>query len=364
MSETIPTSDGSHLYDQLEAVVRGQLGEQPSAWDLVARVEQQAGWQARWSMQTLLSRLVDDQSLTRSSREYIRSLLASPELVDALRGLDAPKREVESSIDSLLRHSLAYRGSNEFNAMISFMASFRDYAPYNNMLVRVQNPTCSFYATESDWKLRFDRGLKEDARPMLILAPMHPVMLVYDLDQTEGGPVPEELREFARFEGEWNPDWLGRVAENAMVRDRIRVDFKVLSSTNAGFATLARGDLTSKMRIAIHEELDGPSRFGVLCHELAHIYLGHLGTDKDHWWPSRTGLNRITVEIEAEAVAFIVTTRAGLSGSSAAYVSRFLKEGKIPSSVSLDLIAKVAGRIEEMGRRTLEPRRPRRTARG
>jgi hypothetical protein len=229
------------------------------------------------------------------------------------------------------------------------------------MLVRIQNPSCSFYATETDWVRRFERHLKEDARPMLILAPMHPVMLVYDLDQTDGKEVPKELSRFAHFEGEsWNPNWLDRTVENAKVRDRIRIDFKTLSSTNAGFATLARGDADSKMRIAIHDKLDDRSRYGVICHELAHIFLGHLGTDKDYWWPSRTGLNKRTVEIEAEAVAFIVTMHAGLTGSSAAYVSRYLPEGKIPSSVSLNLIAKVAGRIEEMGRRKLEPRRQRR----
>lgn len=64
------------------------------------------------------------------------------------------------------------------------MAKFRRYSPYNNMLVRTQNPSCTHYATESDWERRFKRGLKEDARSMLILAPMHPVMLVYDLDQS------------------------------------------------------------------------------------------------------------------------------------------------------------------------------------
>jgi hypothetical protein len=111
------------------------------------------------------------------------------------------------------------------------------------------------------------------------------------------------------------------------------------------------------------KKLDDRSRFGVVCHELAHIYLGHLGTDEDGWWPSRTGLNKRTVEIEAEAVAFIVTMRAGLAGSSAAYVSRYLLEGKIPPAVSLDLIAKIAGRIGEMGRRTREPRRQRRSER-
>jgi hypothetical protein len=232
--------------------------------------------------------------------------------------------------------------------MVSFMARFRDYAPYNNMLVRLQNPTCSFYATERDWHDRFARNLKEDARPMLILAPMHPVMLVYALDETEGKDLPKELQSFATYEGEWNPDWLQRTVQNAAVRDRIQVDFKTLSSTNAGFATLAHGAGEWKMRIAIHSELDEPSKYGTLCHELAHIYLGHLGTDRDHWWPSRTDLDGRALEIEAESTAFIVTSRLGLVGSSTAYVSSYLDGRPLPSSVSLDQVAKVASRIGQM----------------
>jgi len=127
---------------------------------------------------------------------------------------------------------------------------------------------------------------------MLILAPMHPVMLVYDLDQTDG-PLPEGLKQFAQFEGEWKPRWLEQTVRNAAVHDRIRVSFKSLSSTNAGFAAVARGTDRWKMRIVIHNELDQPSRSGVLCHELAHIYLGHLGSDKDRWWAGRSELDRL-----------------------------------------------------------------------
>ena len=192
---------------------------------------------------------------------------------------------------------------------------------------------------------------------MLILAPMHPVMLVYDLDQTEGRPFPKELTEFAKFEGEWKADWLVRMTTNATLHDKIRVDFKTLSTTNAGFATIATGDGSSKMRISVHDGLDEPSRFGTLCHELAHIYLGHLGSDKDRWWPSRTELNHSTMEIEAEATAFIVTSRFGLQGASAHYVSGHLANNPMPPSVSLDLVAKVAGRLEKMARETLAARR-------
>ena len=54
--------------------------------------------------------------------------------------------------------------------------------------------------------------------------------------------------------------------------------------------------------------------------------------------------------------AFIVTSRFGLKGTSASYVSRYLDKGQIPADVSLDIIAKAAGRIEHMARKALPER--------
>jgi len=70
-------------------------------------------------------------------------------------------------------------------------------------------------------------------------------------------------------------------------------------------------------------------------------------------------LTHDTVEIEAEAVAFIVCTRAGLTTSSDAYLAPYLKAGSVPAAVSLELIAKVAGKLEEMGKRRLPPHKAR-----
>jgi hypothetical protein len=330
----------------------------PSPAELVTKLDKELGPKARWDIEGIVRLVAGDPKISRSDRDYLSFLLTDDQLSRALRGEDVPDSKKTSTIDELFRQSKLYRKSGEFNELVRFMGRFREYAPYNNMLVRIQNPACSFYARERDWNKRFNRQLREDARPMLILAPMHPVMLVYDLDQTEGGALPKELQDFSKFEGKWERSWLTNAVENA-ARHRIRVDFKTLSSTNSGFATLERGFAQWKMRIVIHDGLDEPSQFGVLCHELAHILLGHLGTDWDQWWPGRLNLDRRTVEIEAESVAYIVTNHMGLRGSSAAYVSRHLKSGEVPASVSLDYIAKVAGHIEQMSLTQMQPRRPR-----
>jgi hypothetical protein len=289
-------------------------------------------------------------------------MLQSDDWRHASRGAAQPGRDIVSTIDGLFQASTVYRYSAAFREMVTFMANFREYAPFNNMLVRLQNPTCSFFATEQDWVKRFQRRLKQDARPMVILAPMHPVMLVYDLDSTEGPPLPEELQQFAHFEGEWDLKRLARTARNAFIRDLIRVETTRLSSANAGFATVSPGNDGSKIRICLHEGLDEASRYGVLLHELAHVYLGHLGGDEDGWWPSRGDLAHRAMEVEAEAVAYIVGRRAGLKGTSPQYVSRYLDDETL-RLISLDHVAKVAGRLDQMGTSALGKRRPGRRSR-
>ena len=198
---------------------------------------------------------------------------------------------------------------------------------------------------------------------MIMLVPMGPVAAVFSLDDTEGPELPEMLTRVGTFDGHWDPQWLTRLIENAR-RHRIRVDFRSLSSTNKGFATWAAAFGEDKLRIVIDDALVEPSRFGILCHEMAHVLLGHLGSDDDRWWPSRSHLGRSTIEIEAETTAHIVTRRLGLEGASAEYISAYLgKDGTVPRGVSFDTIAKVAGKIERMTRSVQARPRPRRRRR-
>ena len=340
-----------------ESLLESARGCQPSSWQVCEAVEQRLGTQALWLIQDAMSAILNDPQIPGAQKAYFGSLLRGEDLDQAIRGFEPPRRQVESTIDQLLDRGRAYRTSGAFRGMVEFMARFRNYSPYNNMLVRLQNPACGFYATASDWQRRFDRDIKEDARPMLILAPMHPVMLVYGLDDTEGEDLPDHLQDFARFTGPWDPRRLEWLLKNAEQRDRIQVQFKELSSVQAGFATTRVRGAHWKMRVAIHDGLDDPSRFGVLCHELAYIHLGHRGADADGFWPSRGGLGTAAMEVEAESVAYVVGTRMDLEGASPAYVSNHMPDGQLPIGVSLDLIAKVSGLIEKMASGSLPPRR-------
>ena len=335
---------------------------QPSASELVAELDRNIGVVARWDLVAVVQTLREDRELTRPMRDYLASLLEDEALIKALRGEHAPDQEVFSTIDDLLRQSVLYRSSEAYSEMVDFISRFRNYAPYNLMLVRVQDPSCSFFATANDWDHRFRRLVKEDARPMLILTPGGPVMAVYSLDGTQGDELPEEVKRFAKFEGTWDPDWLDRLIQNAG-RHLIRVDFRPLSSTNAGFVQQTLPMEHEKFRVVIHSKLEEKSRFGVLCHEMAHVFLGHLGNDGDRWWPSRSHLGRSAIEIEAETTAYMVTRRLGLDGTSAEYISQHLqRHGKVPKGVSFDTVVKVAGKIERMALGLV--RRPRRARRG
>jgi hypothetical protein len=355
----MPWELDANLRDEVRKVVSKRLGvARPSTQELIEHVEGALGPKARWYVTAAVDSLSRDDNVSAGLKAFIHDLVSSDGWTKALLGVSDRDHDGHTGIDDLLRQGRVYRDSDQFQEMVQFLAKFRDYSPFNNLLVWTQRPGCRLFATRSKWEKKFKRRVVEDARPMVILAPRTPVLLVYDVDQTDGPPLPAELEEFAQFRGDWDPLWIERMVDNAARHFSIRIAFKELTSTLAGFATVDRRPPDCKMRIVVHSGLDDPSRFGVLCHELAHVLLGHLGNDDDRWWPNRWALDYGSIEIEAESAAFIATWRLGLSGSSARYVSRYMPAGEVPQGVSADHIAKVAGRLQQMATEKLPERSP------
>jgi hypothetical protein len=299
--------------------------------------------------------LRNDSTLSNEDHKFIVHTLNEPALSQAMSRDCDDVSEHQSALDELFTRSTKFRRSKKFSEAVEFIAKFRDYSPFNNMLIYLQNPLATYVATASHWFKKFRRTIKEDARPIIILAPRTPVLLLYDVEHTEGPPLPEKLELFGKVSGRFDPAVLQRTLINC-TREAIQVERKDLPPLRAGLATMLVREPEWNARICLRTELDDAAAYGALCHELAHVFLGHVGANKKCNWPYRTKVSHAVAEIEAEAVAYIVCRRAGLKTRSDEYLSTFLEDSLELESVSIDLISRVSGRIEEMGRRALAPR--------
>ncbi|SMO77696.1 protein of unknown function [Saccharicrinis carchari] len=266
-------------------------------------------------------------------------------------------QEDRYTISALFKRAKEYRSSAEYINFIQFIERFNHYSRYNTMLVYTQNRAVTFFGGESYWKKKFRRTIKEDARPYIILAPGGPVMLVYDIFDTEGELTPQELLEEGlgsnphKVNGELNESRLIDAIDLAQ-QWGIVVKKRPLSYFNGGFVTTI---VTGKLEINLKEELGAAEQFSVLIHELAHLFLGHTGhkelihiekTKKLRIEPRR--LNQNAEELEAETVSYLILKRLGLTSKSAEYIAGYIKSDSLLQEVNYEMIIKVADKIESL----------------
>jgi antirestriction protein ArdC len=101
----------------------------------------------------------------------------------------------------------------------------------------------------------------------------------------------------------------------------------------------------SVYRVAINRNHPPATRFATIAHELAHLFLGHLGQDKTIGAPSRSTPDQALREVEAESVAYIVCKRNGVEPKSEKYLKDYVK---VAREVDVYAVMKAAGQIEQL----------------
>lgn len=285
------------------------------------------------------------------------------------------------AIDELFSLARTYRSGRSYLELMRFIARFRAYSPFNAMLVHIQMPGAVFVAPPSRWLRRYGRRIRGGAQPLVILQPMGPVMFVFDVSDTVAEEGAADLRRevthpFEVMQGQIG-DELKLTGENAK-RDGVRVQLQKAGSQSAGsierveagqyldFVTGLRPQRQSvrvpvRYEILLNQDHSPETRYASLAHELTHLYLGHLGTPDERWWPDRRGLSHDICEFEAESVSFLICTRLGINTPSEQYLSEFCSHYSETPPISLDSVMKAAGLIEQMGVARLPPRKERDT---
>lgn len=286
------------------------------------------------------------------------------------------RNEARESIDDLVREAQRYRTSASYRSLLRFVSSFRDYAPYNVVLVDIQRPGSTFVATARRWRDRYGQGVHPAAQPLMILRPRGPVMFVFDVSdvrplETDGParPLPIEVTDPFAVTID-NPHEvakrLAQLEENA-VGLGIRISRRSMGSQLAGFVETAGGSATLerhrpargktpgtaeevKLRydVVLNAGMPASATFTALAHELAHILCGHLGTPDVLWWPDRRHLDHDVEEFEAESVAYLAARRIDSAVQMPLYLHQHLSSrGEVPV-FSLERVAKVSGYLEEV----------------
>ncbi len=253
-----------------------------------------------------------------------------------------------SLLDQLLADSRLYRSGADYKNLLDFAVRLRNFAPFNAMLLQIQKPGLNHAASARDWLETFGRTIKEDARPLLILWPFGPVALVYDLMDTDGEPIPAGVAAFAAT---------GVIDQLALARFE-----KYLFKKNITWTKLDAGDRkagsiqlvkrpakpgeSSSYKMDVNKNHEPNVQFSTLAHELAHLFLGHLGRDSYLRIPDRPPLNHQEQELEAESTAFIVCARNGVECQSQSYLASYVNKDTTTERLDLYQIMRAAGQVE------------------
>jgi IrrE N-terminal-like domain len=265
--------------------------------------------------------------------------LSDPSEFDANRSL----------LGTLLAQSRLYRTSADYKTLLDFVVRLRNFAPFNALLLQMQKPGLSYAASQTDWWKRFGRTPKYKARPLLILLPFGPVGLVFDVMDTEGLELPSDVSFFPAQ---------GPVAEADIELYRRKIEGKHISWLDYDAGDRSAGEISCLVppmaggpglyQIAVNQNHEPPTRFATIVHELAHLFLGHLGPDGVLGVPERHQPTHALRELEAESVAYIVCGRRGVKTKSETYLKSYVNEHTTVDDLDIYQLTRAAGQIETL----------------
>jgi len=217
--------------------------------------------------------------------------------------------------------------SEALREYLAAMGRFHRYSWTNSLLIQAQRPTATRVAGYHTWR-DLGRAVRRGEKGIVIYAPVvartdpgqaprlpgesppkgrelvgFRAAYVFDIQQTEGRPLPEPAR--TRGDPTQHLEQLKSIVQNhgiALEYDR---------------AIAPADGLSTGGRIKLRPELEPAEEFSVLTHEFAHELLHHGA--------GRMGMNPTLRETQAEAVAYVVSQAIGLDTNTAArdYISLY-----------------------------------------
>ncbi len=239
--------------------------------------------------------------------------------------------------------------SDKYKQYLLTMSHFHKYSVNNQMLIYMQRPNATFVTGFNNWRDRFGRSVMKGEKGIKIIAPtpfkkkieqekldpdtklpmldadgkviieekeikvpMFKPVVVFDVSQTDGKPLPELASALS-----------GNVKDYDIFMEAVKrsspvpISFEQMSSDTDGYFNLAH------QRIAIREGMSEVQTVCAAIHEIAHSKLHNSNNEEKR--------SRSTQEIQAESISFAVCAYYGIETgeNSFGYLASWAKDKEL-----------------------------------
>ena len=265
------------------------------------------------------------------SKPEVEESLQADEVVLAASSLAVADFIQNKDMAGLSRHLKEgireFLDSDKYRDYLTKMSQLNNYSNRNLRLILAQNPEARQVASFKQWKENFDRYVKKGEKALRIFKPMtkikkdennQPILdkngkpetvtffglvPVFDVSQTEGKEMPKaaEVKEQLTDLDYAN---LYRALMAIAKENDVSVRFEEMENNKHGYYSVLENQIVLRSN-----EMNKAQIIKTFLHEMAHAELHHADN------PQKENLTRSTAELQAESVAYVVSSYYGIDTS-------------------------------------------------
>lgn len=219
-----------------------------------------------------------------------------------------------------------YFKSDTYKQYLLAMSKFHNYSPLNIQMILRQNPNASYVASFKKWKDEFSRSVNKGEKALRIFAPItvkkrdpktneplldkdgkeitytsFKLVPVFDVSQTDGKELPKPIYELKGSYQDYGN--LYKSAKEVSEANGVPISFSEDTKGAKGYYSPVSNEIVIKKGLSEQHTLK------TIFHEMAHSDLHNLEKRAE------TPFNLSTAELQAESVAFVVSSHYGLDTS-------------------------------------------------